>query len=353
MPIFTLLADPVAYTPCSTENMLEDVEYREYWLNHFEHHFDVIAGLARDHYGPTAFGRIDACKTDLIAILHDLHKSPKKFGQLDLLVLDMLRQQLLIAHDIPDPFEKMKAKENAAMLPLYPKVVAELDAVADEKKALLLAIEGIFAGNIYDLGAGATAKLYANSSPDFLKVRDQVGAKRPWLVDHFERFAHRLLNGGSYRQAIFFCDNAGSDTLLGVLPFCRLLAKRGTRIIIAANRLPALNDMTCAEMRALLPQFQAIDPLLDQLVNTGHITVISSGCPAPLIDLREVSDEVNAEAPATDLVILEGMGRALESNYEAKFKVDVLKLAMIKEDIVARRHHGKVFDTVCRFDPAT
>jgi uncharacterized protein with ATP-grasp and redox domains len=351
MPTFSLLADPENYVPCSTENMLEDVEYREYWLNHFEHHFEVIAGLARENYGAAAFGRIEACKQDLVEILHTLHKSPKKFGKLDLLVLDMLRQQVLIAYDIPDPFEKMKAKENAAMLPLYPKVIAELDAYSDEKKSLLLAIEGIFAGNIYDLGAGATAKLYANSSPDFLKVRDDVGTKRPWLVDHFDRFAERLFSGGSYKQAMFFCDNAGSDTLLGVLPFCRLLAKRGTRVVIAANRLPALNDMTCTEMRALLPQFQAIDPVLDGLVKTDRIAVISSGCPAPLIDLREVSDDVNAEATATDLVILEGMGRALESNYEAKFKVDVLKLAMIKEEIVARRHHGKLFDTVCRFDP--
>ena len=46
------------------------------------------------------------------------------------------------------------------------------------------------------------------------------------------------------------------------------------------------------------------------------------------------------------------MGRALESNYEAKFKVDAIKLAMIKEQIVAERHGGKLFDTVCRFDRA-
>ena len=72
-----------------------------------------------------------------------------------------------------------------------------------------------------------------------------------------------------------------------------------------------------------------------------------------MIDLREISDEVNAEAGATELVILEGMGRAIESNYEAKFKTDVLKLAMIKEQIIAQRHHGKLFDTICRFDPVS
>jgi hypothetical protein len=46
------------------------------------------------------------------------------------------------------------------------------------------------------------------------------------------------------------------------------------------------------------------------------------------------------------------MGRACESNFEALFTVDAIKLAMIKEEIVARRHGGKVFDSMCRFDPA-
>jgi type II pantothenate kinase len=277
-------------------------------------------------------------------------------GTLDLLVLDVLRQQKLIKHNIPDPFEKMKTRENNTMLPLYPRIVEELDNHNDEREALLLATEGVFAGNIYDLGAGATAKLYAKESPDFLKVRDDVGKKRPWLVDHFDRMTDALLGnrpGGKHKQAIFFCDNAGSDTILGVIPFCRLLAKRGTKVIIAANHLPALNDMTAAELKTLLPRLQNLDPILNELVHSNLITVIDSGGEAPLIDLGLVSDEVNAHAATTDLVILEGMGRALESNYEAKFKVDAIKLAMIKEQIVADRHGGKLFDTVCRFDPAS
>ncbi|HUO10562.1 MAG TPA: ARMT1-like domain-containing protein [Phycisphaerae bacterium] len=355
MPTFSLLADPHNYIPCSTENMLEDVEYREYWLNHFEHHFDTIVALAHDNYGPAAHERIVACRKDLIETLHQLRRKPDLFGRLDLLVLDTLRQKKLIAHGIPDPFEKMKRRENNTMLPLYPRIVEELDNYADEREALLLAVEGVFAGNIYDLGAGATSKLYAKESPDFLKVRAEVGAKRPWLVDQFNEMADALLGkrlGGKHKQAMFFCDNAGSDTILGVIPFCRLLAKRGTKVLIAANHLPALNDMTAAELKALLPRLQNLDPILNELVRSNLIEVIDSGCEAPLIDLRLVTEEVNAHAATTDLVILEGMGRALESNYEAKFTVDAIKLAMIKEQIVAQRHGGKLFDTVCRFDPA-
>ncbi len=186
-------------------------------------------------------------------------------------------------------------------------------------------------------------------------MRHSDGKKRPWLVDHFEPLVEKLLRPVShgearYKQAMFFCDNAGSDFVLGLMPFCRWLALRGTRVIIAANRLPALNDMTVHEVQALLPRLQAIDPALDRLVKDGRILAIDSGGTAPLIDLREVSDEANTHAGETDLLILEGMGRALESNYEATFTVDALKLAMIKEEIVAQRHGGKNFDTVCRFD---
>jgi type II pantothenate kinase len=356
MPIFSLLADPAGYIPCSTENMQVDHEYREHWLAHFEHHFESVLKLAVDHYGPEAIPRAEACRRDFFETLHAIHENPRMLPRLDLLVLDMIRQEKLIAHEIPDPFVKAKTRENVLSLPLYRKVIGELDAQGSERAALLLAVNGIFAGNIFDLGAGATTAMFAEKSPDFLAIRRDLEGKRPWLVDHFDAMAERLLErragGPGYRQAMFFCDNAGSDFVLGVIPFCRWLGRRGTRVILAANRLPALNDMTVAEVRALLPQLQALDPVLDGLVREERIVAIDSGGIAPLIDLREVSEEVNREAAGTDLVILEGMGRAVETNFEARFTVDAIKLAMIKEEIVARRHGGKNFDTICRFDPA-
>jgi damage-control phosphatase, subfamily II, stand-alone protein len=354
MPIFSLLADPAGYIPCSTEDMHVDHEYREHWLTHFENHFESILKLAIDNYGASAIPRTEACRRDFFETLHAIHDNPRMLPRLDLLILDMIRQEKLIAHGIPDPFEKTKARENAACVPLYPQVVGELDAIKSQREALLLAINGIFAGNIFDLGAGATTKMFADKSPDFLAVRKGLEGKRPWLVDQFDAMADRLLKttptGPRHGQAIFFCDNAGSDFVLGVIPFCRLLARRGTRVILAANRLPALNDMTAREVLELLPQLQALDPELDRMVRHGRIEVVDSGGIAPLIDLREISEEVNRYASATDLVILEGMGRAVETNFEATFKVAAIKLAMIKEEIVARRHGGKNFDTVCRFD---
>jgi len=62
-----------------------------------------------------------------------------------------------------------------------------------------------------------------------------------------------------------------------------------------------------------------------------------------------VSPELNEAARDTDLLILEGMGRGVESNLDAEFICDSAKLAMIKDPSVARRHGGKVFDVICRY----
>ena len=44
----------------------------------------------------------------------------------------------------------------------------------------------------------------------------------------------------------------------------------------------------------------------------------------------QVSQEVIEQAGDADLVILEGMGRSIETNLNAQFRVDSLKLGMIK-----------------------
>ncbi len=64
----------------------------------------------------------------------------------------------------------------------------------------------------------------------------------------------------------------------------------------------------------------------------------------PLFSLR---------TPYPCAVVIEGMGRAIHTNYHTKFKCDTLKLAMIKNRHLAQRlFGGDVYDCVCRFDSA-
>lgn len=52
-----------------------------------------------------------------------------------------------------------------------------------------------------------------------------------------------------------------------------------------------------------------------------------------------------------DLIILEGMGRAIHTNYQAKFSVDTIKLAMLKNERLAKRFNGRLYDCIFRFEP--
>lgn len=52
----------------------------------------------------------------------------------------------------------------------------------------------------------------------------------------------------------------------------------------------------------------------------------------------------------TDLVVLEGMGRAIHSNLYAKFSCDVLKLAIVKNEWLAQSLGGSLFSVVCKYE---
>ena len=352
MPKFILLADSDHYSPC-TQDMLTDMEFRTYWLDHFLSHFDLIARLAEETYGPQARSAAAAAKQALALELQQFRSKPERLGELNLEVLGRIRQDILQAHNIPDPFKAMKDRENTAMLGIYPRLIGELDQHARaDTDLLLLLIEGVFAGNIFDLGASATAARFSSESPDFVKIRANLAHSRPWLVDDLNEFSDRLLRGHRHAKALFFLDNAGSDAILGVIPLVRWLAKRGTQVHLLANEEPALNDLTYSELCDLLPRLATVDPVLRDLLGAEMIIPGSSGGRTPLIDLRTISPHCNAVAAGADLLFLEGMGRGLESNFNARFTVDTVKLCMIKEPIIAQRHHGQVFDVVLRFDAA-
>ncbi len=45
------------------------------------------------------------------------------------------------------------------------------------------------------------------------------------------------------------------------------------------------------------------------------------------------------------------MGRAVESNFDAEFTVDTLRLALLKDPEVARRIDGEMYDCICKYTP--
>ena len=59
-----------------------------------------------------------------------------------------------------------------------------------------------------------------------------------------ERFKNKLLNGSKFKKVLIFVDNSGPDIVLGILPFARYLLSQGSKVVLAANSIPSVNDVT-------------------------------------------------------------------------------------------------------------
>lgn len=345
---FMLLADPSAYVACSWDLNIDAVG-RIHWVDFFCRHIETLlrlgvdAAVSRGEQSESANARASACRVEFVDRFQRYAQAPDVAGRVTILTLDQWRDQLLRKHGFIDAFVDLKHRENEKMLPLLPSVCRQIDAMDGDAQCRAI-FEGVFAGNIFDMGAEATAKQFLAGSPDFFKVR-QTLAPRPWLIDDYDAISARFLKGPRHRKCVYFIDNAGSDFLLGAVPMIRWLAQRGTEVVIAANERPTLNDMTVHDVREWWPRVLAAEPSITGL----PISLVSTGTGEPLIDLSEVSAELNAAAAGADLVILEGMGRGVESNLDARFACDAINLAMLKDVMVARRHGGKVFDIVCQY----
>lgn len=104
------------------------------------------------------------------------------------------------------------------------------------------------------------------SQPDPTQARTTL-SQRPWRVDHFDPFADAWfandpdaaqrpgpLQKSAFRRVMLFVDNAGADVVLGMLPLARELLRNGAEVVMAANSIPAINDVTADELVALLAE---------------------------------------------------------------------------------------------------
>jgi len=355
--IFPLLAAPDRYVACGVD-LGADAHRRAYWLKLFRGHFPSLVEEALHNAEAQGQDRqatrraCEAASEVFSSYLDDVEREPEKYGRLDILAICAQREQALRRAGLADPYQLAKAKENETALSLLPKVLAELDSLGDTAHTTRL-IEGIFAGNIFDLGVTPTLELFKSGGLDFHSTRSKL-KPRPWLIDDLDAWLDRWSTGPPHRCAVLFVDNAGFDIVLGMIPFARALLGRGTGVILTANTTASLNDITHDELCSLIERIAQWDDTLRNALAEGQLELIPSGNGVPLIDLTTCShhliEAVNRRKP--DLVVLEGMGRALESNFHARLACDTIKIAMVKDQGVAGVYGGEVFDLVFRFEAA-
>ena len=340
------LAHLQTYRPCEWD-LRADAEGRAYWDRLFRWHLDeVLLPLIGEEYAPSS-SRLATFQTDYLAVYDDVRAQPERYEPLNVLRLTELRRELLVRHGFEDPFRGIKRRENNDALQLLPDILAEQDAAAPAERQDLLAL-GLMAGNIFDLGAVATVNMHREGTPAFRHTRASQPS-RPWFRDDVTAWWTRWLSSPPYEHAVLFVDNAGSDILLGILPLARWMLEKGARVTLAANSGPALNDITAAELAPLLERCADLDPALAVALADDKLRVVATGTRAPLLDLSKLSEACVAATADADLIMLHGMGRAIESNFDAEFRCDALWTAVLKDEAVAARLGGRVFDCVFRF----
>lgn len=356
-----LLADPTRYVACKWA--LDTHPKRcAYWLNLFRNHFPKLIDEARREAQDAGRDlndfeqRAAAARAEFEAYLDHLTQQPGAFGRLTILDICCQRERVLRHHGFDDPYRLAKHLENQQALTVLPKVLDEIDALQGGDRHTAL-IEGIFAGNIFDLGATRTMDMFTDERVNFHETRGLL-KPRPWYRDGLDAWLTRMA-GPAHRAAVLFVDNAGPDVVLGMLPFARELLRRGTRVILTANSHPSLNDVTHDELGELLESIAGMDKVIADALTDGRLRRVPSGCWTPLIDLSKVSPALAAAArdEPIDLVVLEGMGRSIESNLDARLTCDCLKIAMVKDQGVADTlgeefSPCELFDLVMNFEPS-
>ncbi|KAG8638812.1 pantothenate kinase 2 isoform X2 [Manihot esculenta] len=246
LEVFPLLADPKMYEPNTID--LSDHNELEYWFTVLSGHLPDLVDKAVASEGGTddAKRRGDAFARAFSAHLARLMEEPAAYGKLGLANLLELREECLREFHFVDAYRSIKQRENEASLAVLPDLLMELDSMTEEMRLLTL-IEGVLAANIFDWGSSACVDLYHKGTIIEIYRMSRNKMQRPWQVDDFDVFKERMLDN-PHKRALLFVDNSGADIVLGMLPLARELLRRGTEVVLVANSLPALNDVTAMEL---------------------------------------------------------------------------------------------------------
>jgi type II pantothenate kinase len=354
---FPLLREGRDYDP-NIFDMLTNTTERDYWLDTLERLQSglVERALVSEPSSSDAKERAENFDNVFKSHLSRLREEPAAYGRIGLADLFEMREECLRFFRFNDVYEDVKKQENESALLVLPDLLAEIDSLNDDER-LLAIVEGVLAGNIFDWGSQGTLDLYRNGTILEIYRNARSTVNRPWAIDDYDALRDRLNapNAKQYRKALLFCDNSGADIILGMLPFARELLKRGTSVVLVANSLPAINDITATELTGILQATKSLDSQLEIAIDSGALSVVSSGSGSPCLDFRRLSNEACVAARDADLIVLEGMGRAIHTNYRAQFSCDTIKLAMIKNQRLAEKlfgPRGKIWDCVVRYEAA-
>ncbi|XP_062563734.1 4'-phosphopantetheine phosphatase isoform X2 [Armigeres subalbatus] len=349
---FRLLQDVDNYCP-DTLDLSLDSEAKAYWFKCFNRlvmKFEQQAAKSQ-HADPTAVDRAAQFRTYYLDQLQQLQQdksglTPKPLSIRDLLELN---ETSLRRFGFDDPWKEQKRVENKASIKKLSSRLQYIDQIVDTRTKWTEIIKGVLAGNMFDWGAQAVAQILENDANFGLEeALDQI-QKRPWLIDCLDQWLDRTQEP-AHQCATIFTDNSGIDIVLGILPLVRQLLIQKTKVLLCANIKPALNDITYDELQDLIKQCCTKCAIINEAYEQGRLQIFGNEQNGPCLDFRLLTAELCDEILKSDLLIIVGMARALHTNLNAKFTCETLKLAVVKNEWLAKRLGGETFSVICKYE---
>lgn len=122
-------------------------------------------------------------------------------------------------------------------------------------------------------------------------------------------------------------------------------------MLLCANAGPALNDVTSEELTVVLERCCQQCEILKKAIDDKQLRVLSNGHSSPCLDLQQLPADVDAALAGVDLIVIEGMGRALHTNLNARFKCESLKVVVIKNNWLAKKlFDSDIFSVIFKYE---
>ncbi|CAG9853873.1 unnamed protein product [Phyllotreta striolata] len=347
-----LLRNPETYNPDSLD-LLTNIEARDYWLHCLEQMVKKFVKKAKYLHpdDPDATEKAILCYQDFHNLVQQLILDPTILKPLSIRKLLECNEDNLRTY-FKDPWLVQKQTESNHALSQFDHRIELIDSIEDVEKKWLEIVRGVLTGNFFDWGAKIVTDILETTQNFGFQDAAHIIQKRPWYLDKFDDFFNQI-KVKPYKSCVIFVDNLGVDFILGILPMVREFLSQGTKVILTANTYPALNDVTFQELSTYCHKAAEHCSILKEGLKSKHLSFVENGQKGPCLDLANLSPDLCERMKSADLVIIEGMARAVHTNMYAKLTVDCLKLAVLKNEWLARSLGTEQFAVICDFESAT
>ncbi len=347
--VFSALLDRDNYMP-GLWDLVADEEARRYWMTALRKNSRHMLDSYTEKASPEMHEKCRRAHVRFCRFLDDFESELDPNGPRTVNEVVEIRRHIFTEHGIPDPYRDLKRRDNERALAMLGRSGEVVPAGSSERELLRWIVSLVMAGNLVDMGSAEARKLNRDAKTTVFDRTAELAGKA-WFRDELGELEARLKDGPREDGSIVICtDNAGAEMVLGVTTLVKHLATLGYSSVIAANEVPALNDMTAGEATELFQTMSGTDPELRSLFDTGKLRLISSGSVTSGLDMMKVSREFDACASGAEMLVVIGQGRAVETNWNTRLSIPWARIASVKDPAVAGALGCEVFDPLLTYE---